>query len=200
VGFFSHPFFFLMMIILFTTPDFSSTESLLLNRMLEQPTLRVHLRKPDSAINEFEQLLKSIDSDYHSRIVIHQHHSLAERYQLAGIHLTEKDRSDQPQSTKAISTSFHDLQTAINEQEYYRYFFCSPVFPSISKAGYTTDENWDISAETETFREKAVALGGIDLNKLIAVRQRGFQHIAVLGTVWQAPDPVKELDELFRRF
>jgi thiamine-phosphate pyrophosphorylase len=187
-------------IILFTSPDFTSQESLLLNRMLEQPTLRVHVRKPDSAINEFEQLLKSVNSDYHSRIVIHQHHSLAEKYQLSGFHFTEKDRLSQPHSTQAVSTSFHDLQTATNEQERYRYFFCSPVFPSISKAGYATDENWDISAETKAFREKAVALGGIDLGKLIAVRQRGFQHIAVLGTVWQAPDPVKELNELFRRF
>ena len=188
------------MIILFTTPDFTSQESLLLNRMLEQPTLRVHVRKPDSTVHEFEQLLKTIDSNHHSRIVIHQHHPLAEKYQLGGIHFTEKDRLGQPQSTQAVSTSFHELQTALNEQEHYRYFFCSPVFPSISKAGYSTDENWDISTETETFRTKAVALGGIDLGKLTEIRQRGFQHIAVLGTVWQAPDPVKELDELFRRF
>ncbi|HLP56484.1 MAG TPA: thiamine phosphate synthase [Fluviicola sp.] len=187
------------MIILFTTPDFHSNESLLLNRMLEESTLRVHLRKPGSSVNAFEQLLARIDPGYHSRVVIHQHHSLAEKYDLGGIHFTEADRQ-QNLMQKAVSTSFHDLQTAINEQNDYRYFFCSPVFPSISKTGYSTDENWNISQEPDSFRQKAVALGGIDVSRLNKVRERGFQHIALLGAVWQVADPVKELQEVFRRF
>ncbi|MES2555980.1 MAG: thiamine phosphate synthase [Bacteroidota bacterium] len=188
------------MIILFTTPDFNNNESLLLNQMLENPALRVHLRKPDSTVNELEQFLKTIDSAYHSRIVIHQHHQLAETYNLGGIHFTEAHRLQQPLVTNAVSTSFHQLRTAIKEYQSYDYFFCSPVFPSISKAGYTTSENWNISGEAESFRQKAVALGGIDRTKLTEVCDRGFEHIAVLGSVWQAPDPVNELAELFRRF
>lgn len=188
------------MIILFTTPDFSNNESLLLNRMLEEPTLRVHLRKPDSTVTEFEQLLQNIDSVYHSRVVIHQHHQLAETYNLSGIHYTERHRLQEPLATNAVSTSFHQLETAVTAYESYRYFFCSPVFPSISKAGYSTTENWNISTETQAFREKAVALGGVDRTRLNEVRERGFQHIAVLGAVWQDLDPVNELKELFRRF
>lgn len=188
------------MIILFTTPDFSSNESLLLNRMLEEQALRVHLRKPDSSVNEFEQLLQNIDSAYHSRIVIHQHHQLVEVYDLGGIHFTENHRLQKSLTSNTVSTSFHTLQTALKEGDQYRYFFCSPVFPSISKAGYSSSENWNIANETDAFREKAVALGGIDQTRLTEVRGRGFQHIAVLGTVWQAPNPVKELEELFRHF
>jgi thiamine-phosphate pyrophosphorylase len=188
------------MIILFTTPGFSSNESLFLNRMLEEPGLRLHLRKPHSSVNEFEQLLQDIDSAYHSRIVIHQHHQLAEVYDLGGIHFTEMLRLQEPLTSNTVSTSFHDLQTALKEGHPYRYFFCSPVFPSISKAGYSTSENWKIAEETAEFRGKAVALGGIDQTRLTEVRHRGFRHIAILGTVWQAPDPVKELKELFRRF
>lgn len=198
--FFSHPFFFQTMIILFTTPDFSSNESLLLNRMLEESTLRVHLRKPDSTVTEFEQLLQHIDQAYHSRVVIHQHHQLAETYNLSGIHFTERHRLQEPLAANVVSTSFHQLQTAVTTYEQYRYFFCSPVFPSISKGGYSTAENWEITRETQAFREKAVALGGVDYTKLNEVRERGFQHIAVLGAVWQALDPVNELKELFRRF
>lgn len=188
------------MIILFTTPEFSSNESLLLNQMLEEQTLRVHLRKPDSTLNEFEQLLQNIDSAYHSRIVIHQHHQLADVFDLGGIHFTEMDRLREPMSLTAVSTSFHELETALKVGDRYRYFFCSPVFPSISKAGYSTSENWNITGETDAFREKAVALGGIDQTRLAELGDRGFQHIAVLGSVWLAPDPVKELKELFRHF
>lgn len=168
--------------------------------MLENEALRVHVRKPDSTVNELVQLLQKIDAAYHSRIVIHQHHQLAELFDLGGIHFTEAHRLKQIPTEKTVSTSFHDLKTSLNEQEHYRYFFCSPVFQSISKAGYSTNENWNIIGETDTFRQKAVALGGIDLTKLSEVRQRGFQHIAVLGSVWQAVDPVNELEELFRRF
>ncbi|OGS77232.1 MAG: hypothetical protein A3D31_09450 [Candidatus Fluviicola riflensis] len=188
------------MIILFTPPDFNSNESLILNKMLEEPALRLHLRKPGSAVNEFEQLLQSIYPTYHSRIVIHQHHQLAETYNLAGIHFTEADRLQQSLATNAVSTSFHQPSLALKEQDKYDYFFCSPVFPSISKTGYYTTENWDISNETQTFRQKAVALGGIDHTKLNEVRKLGFEHVAVLGSVWQAPDPVNVLKELFRQF
>jgi thiamine-phosphate pyrophosphorylase len=41
-----------------------------------------------------------------------------------------------------------------------------------------------------------LALGGITTDRVPAVRARGFDGIAVIGAVWQAPDPLRAFAEL----
>jgi len=190
------------MLILLSTPDDYPNEGALLNRMFEaNHNLRFHLRKPASDIRECEQLLKSIDSAYHGNIVIHQHHELINDYALKGLHLTAAARTASGLTgVSIISTSFHTLEEAQQEAGNFVYFFCSPVFPSISKAGYSGTENWDISAATDSFRKQAVALGGINSSKSEELKALGFRNQAVLGAVWQSPDPETALPELCRIF
>lgn len=184
------------MIILITEPEFRTDESLLLNRMLKKhPEPTIHLRKPAAKLPEMEALLENIDPEFHVRLVVHQHHRLVEKYLLKGMHFTTSDREKKPDE-KAVSTSFHALSEAQTLHEKFRYFFCSPIFPSISKAGYSTEENWDIRSQQTTFREKAVALGGINSERLEETFQLGFRHIAVLGAIWQDADPEAAFDRL----
>ena len=186
------------MLLLFSSPEKVPDEALLLNRMLERhPGLLFHLRKPTWELPAVEQLLQEIDSAFHPRIVIHQHHGLDDRYTLKGVHFTTHHRETEPLHPRVVSTSFHSLAEAAAMGEAYSYFCCSPVFESISKSGYTGSESWDISALPDALREKAVALGGIDNTTLPAARDKGFRHFAVLGAVWQAADPEAALDMLY---
>jgi thiamine-phosphate pyrophosphorylase len=178
------------MIILFTPPENQPDETPLLNRMLEaHPSLIVHLRKPSLDRFSYERALGGITPRFHPQVVLHQHHSLADLYDVKGVHFTESYRGVHTLHPKVVSTSFHRLSDAQNTGMVYPYFFCSPVFSSISKEGYEPTENWDISEASAAFREKAVALGGIDVSRLEEVRSRGFHHVAVLGAVWQAERP-----------
>ncbi len=189
------------MIVLLSYPVAISNETLIINRLLEQhPHLIFHLRKPSWERATFNELIQSIHTEFHSRIVIHQHHELMDSFALKGIHYTEKDRISEKQHDRVISTSFHQLVEARKNESDYNYFFCSPVFPSISKAGYTTNEVWDITSESNHFKEKAIALGGIDSSRFTEVRQLGFQHIAVLGTIWESNDPEKSLSDIITNF
>lgn len=188
------------MILLITEPEFRADESLLLNRMLEKhPELLVHLRKPESDRAAMEQLLEHISPEYYSRIVIHQHHELLQHFPLKGLHQTTADREKHPEK-RAISTSFHTLSEALESQDKYQYFFCSPVFPSISKPGYHTSENWMILRQSADFRKKAVALGGITSGKLHTVFGLGFRNVALLGAVWQHSDPAQAIDDLYSAY
>ena len=45
-------------------------------------------------------------------------------------------------------------------------------------------------------RDRRLALGGIEADKLAAVREAGFAGAAVLGAVWQSPDPVAAFRQL----
>lgn len=189
------------MIILFTYPESVHNETILLNRFMEQhPSLIVHLRKPTMDQASFKQLIREIAPEFHARIVLHQHHDLDAHYVFKGVHFTEAHRLQHPIHPRVVSTSFHRTEDARNEYADFSYCFCSPVFPSISKTGYVPVETWDITAESADFRSKAVALGGIDLSRLQSVRERGFEHIAVLGAIWHDPQPESALDQLFDRF
>ena len=185
------------MLVLLSHPEQYPGEADLLNRMLAaNGQFGFHLRKPGMERVSFEQLLSAIDAVHHPRIVLHQHHELVDRYELKGIHFTAADRQEKAANDRVVSTSFHSLAEAQENEESYDYFFCSPVFPSISKPGYAGTEAWNISGTSAAFRKKAVALGGIDSNTLVSAKERGFLHYAVLGAVWQDDNPEQSLLKL----
>lgn len=189
------------MIILLSHPESVPEETTQVNTILETfPELIFHLRKPEWDEQQIASFLQSLKTAVHPRVVLHHHYQLTESFHLKGIHLTENARHSGINHPEIVSTSFHCLEDARNESGRYTYFFCSPVFPSISKAGYRTDENWNITTENDLFKTKAVALGGIEAHRLTEIRKRGFNHIAVLGAIWQSTDPIGTMHELVRTF
>ena len=187
------------MVILISSPDKIENEVDLLNEMMEKsPNLIVHLRKPTYSLTEYEQLLIDIDAKFHPRIVLHKFHQLANKYAVKGIHFSENQRLCYNGSIKdVISTSFHHLEEAKNSGTYFEYFFCSPIFKSISKENYLPSENWTINHEPEIWKEKAVALGGIYLANLEEAKQKGFENIALLGAVWNTENPIQNLNNIY---
>jgi thiamine-phosphate pyrophosphorylase len=190
------------MVILISSPDKIENEVSLLNEMLEKfPHLIAHLRKPRYSLTEYEQLLRDIDAEFHPRIVLHKFYQLANKYVVKGIHLSENQRLCYNGTIKdVISTSFHTLAEAKNAGNYFDYFFCSPVFKSISKENYLPSEDWNIQQEAKTWKEKAVALGGIHLANLEETKQKGFQHIALLGAVWKTGNPVQSFNNIYDKW
>lgn len=155
-----------------------------------------HLRKPESEEKELLELLTSIDPVHYERIVLHQHHDLCGKFPMKGAHLTENLRKISSPSGRIVSTSFHSLSDARKHGNTYTYFFCSPVFPSISKIGYSCDEDWNIRNENEDFRSRAVALGGLEPSRKRELDDLGYRNYAVLGAVWYAKEPVSAFKNL----
>ena len=85
------------MIIVITRPDFFDGEASRIVDMLNSGRADlIHIRKPQSNQNEVERLLTRIPSELYSRLVLHDHFSLAVRYGLHGVHLNS--RNPQPPS------------------------------------------------------------------------------------------------------
>lgn len=187
------------MLILLSQPDFHPGEAGTVNDLMARfPELLFHLRKPGSELARYEQLLNAIDAEHYPRVVLHQHYDLSHTHTVKGVHLSAAEhRSGIAHPINVISTSFHSLEEAVPERDNFTYFFCSPVFPSISKPGHKSNENWDITKRPQVFREKAVALGGIDIGTIDEAKKLGFLHFAVLGAVWHSPAPESVLEELF---
>ena len=97
------------MIIVITLPYFIEREAERIVQRLAHVDL-IHLRKPESTSDEMERLIREIPAEYHSRLVLHDHHHLAVKYGLYGIHLNSRNPLP-PQGWKgSISRSCHSLE------------------------------------------------------------------------------------------
>lgn len=80
-----------MRIIVITTPHFWQGEAQAINALFTAGLETLHLRKPDSSLEEVETLLSEIEPKYLCRIVVHDHFELAARYPLHGVHLNQRN-------------------------------------------------------------------------------------------------------------
>jgi thiamine-phosphate pyrophosphorylase len=173
-----------------------------LAELLAQDLGRLHLRKPGWTATQLEALIQALPSQFYSRLVLHSYPHLVHQYQLGGLHLTERARAAawrRPQLLpgQTLSTSFHSLAEINQHRRRYDYVFLSPIFDSLSKAGYAS--NFDLGDLQRFFQAQAtragyhppvLALGGIEAPTIGLAQQVGFAGAAVLGAVWQSADPV----------
>jgi thiamine-phosphate pyrophosphorylase len=174
-----------MQFILISTPDFFPKEALIINKLLEKYSFTFHLRKPSASPYQICNLLNEIHPVYYSKIVIHNHVELTQKFGLKGVHASSTFRK---KIKNAISTSFHSLQEVEQMDGAYEYAFLSPIFPSISKADY--QKKWQ-KGQLQTFlnqkrKSKLIALGGIDQRKMRLVQEMNFDGYAFLGSVWNS--------------
>lgn len=97
------------------------------------------------------------------------------------------------------STSLHSLEELlVGWGPYLDYGFLSPIFDSISKRGYQA-AGFDRARLRQLLGAcplEVVALGGITPGRVREARELGFGGVAVIGSVWGAPDPVEAFLEL----
>ena len=80
------------MIIVITRPDFFAGEAERIVQLLTSGRADlVHIRKPQASQSQVEQLLLSIPTVLYPRLVLHDHHHLAIRYGLHGVHLNSRE-------------------------------------------------------------------------------------------------------------
>ena len=96
--------------IIITTPTFISHEAKYIDQLFEAGIDLLHLRKPDSAPEECEQLLQKIDPKWYPQIVIHDHFELCEKYHLHGIHLNRRNSQIPENFQGSISRSCHSFE------------------------------------------------------------------------------------------
>jgi thiamine-phosphate pyrophosphorylase len=168
----------------------------MLNELFENGLECFHLRKPEAVKEDLEIYLRKIHPKYISRVVVHSHYSLIEKYNLKGIHLPERVRkekgvSDILKPAKArrltLSSSVHSF-LEILECEPFDYVFLGPVYPSISKPGYSGNftpgmyKEWRRKNEIKT---KVIALGGVREENMKELMDAGFDGAALLGAIWR---------------
>jgi thiamine-phosphate pyrophosphorylase len=194
--------------ILITEPDFIPDEEKFINAFFNEGLGILHLRKPEATALQMHELISKIDEKFHLRIMIHSHYELFETFKIRGVHFTENSKGqirsyEKVQCKKSLAVhELSDLKCVDNSIDY---VFLSPLFSSVSKAGYSKQWNFEsIKAELSEYRNfKVMALGGITLDNVKQVKELGFDDFALLGSIWEPVKSGCELShviEIFNRF
>lgn len=162
-------------------------EVTLVNDLFESGMELFHLRKPGWKIEQQSVFLKNIKKEFLPMISVHQHHETIPEFDLKYYHTKEKDRKNLVKiDGLKYSTSFHDYTDLQFESHFWDYCFLSPVFDSISKAGYKSKFENNFSIEGDLY-QRVFALGGVTKNNIEDVFKKEFYGAAVLGAIWNDP-------------
>lgn len=175
--------------IVITMPDFIENEANYINQLFEAGLDLLHLRKPESCIDDCERLLQEINPKRYPRIVVHDHFSLCQKYHLHGIHLNSRNHQVPDGFQGSLSRSCHTFRevTAAQKEAVFSYVFLSPIFDSISKKGYKhnfANKDLEDAGNNGIINEKVIALGGIIPQFIPQLRAWNFGGAAFLGDIW----------------
>ena len=174
-------------------------EPLWINALMGKYDFTFHLRKPGLTESETEEIILQINSNFHNRIVLHDHFPLAAKYRPKGVHLNsrnpEANFKGEYWNRCSISRSCHSLEEVAANKDSCNYVTLSPVFDSISKAGYKsgfTAEQLMRASEEGIIDNKTIALGGVTLEHIPYLRQLNFGGVAMIGGIYN-PEGVEKL-------
>lgn len=146
---------------------------------------RVHIRKPDASETETAVLIEQIPHELYPLLTLHDHHELALRYNLGGVHLNIRNPEPPHDWNGLVSRSLHTIAETVEDD--FDYAFLSPIYPSISKPGYKG--NFSHDDLRNSINERIFALGGVTPDKFAEIEALGFGGAAMLGSVWNVPIP-----------
>lgn len=178
----------MMRLVVITEPAFRSDEPEAIRLLLDEGIDRIHLRKPGSDESRMRRLIESLPAACYPCLTLQDHLPLAVEYGIGGVHLSSRNPEPPARFGGLLSRSCHSLgELAARTDE--DYLFLSPIFDSISKAGYRsryTPCELSEAAHAGIITRRTVALGGIRPEHLPALESYGFGGAALLGYIWQS--------------
>mmetsp|Transcript_11192 Transcript_11192/g.33565 ORF Transcript_11192/g.33565 Transcript_11192/m.33565 type:complete len:233 (+) Transcript_11192:154-852(+) len=191
-------------VIVITSPGAVVNEADTIHRLFNTGLRCLHVRKPDMTASQLHAYCnRTIPPHARMNVMLHGPAQVAQDLGMKGVHYTERTRPPPPLTRPggqlSVSTAFHDLTQL--QQPWglaLDYAFLSPIYDSISKQGYgaAAFERNQLQATLANCPTPIVALGGITAGRLNDLRICGFAGAAVIGSVWQAADPVEAYEQL----
>jgi thiamine-phosphate pyrophosphorylase len=183
------------MLIVISDSDFKPNEAGIVNELFHAGLDLFHIRKYGINEESLGKLISQIHAENHSKLVLHHNHEWGKEIGLNRFHYSETDRKKWEKENwigvkneLVYSTSVHSPEEYNELPSHFSYAFLSPVFDSISKAGYKAVK-FDLS-KCQNEKTKLIGLGGIETDNVRQVFEMGFDGAALLGAIWNSDDPV----------
>ena len=190
--------------IVISNPVPIENEIKLIRALFAEGLMLFHVRKPDFSENDTKAFILEMGFEFRNRLVLHQHHQLAEDFGINRIHFTEKVRNETSHEMLnhwkgkgfTLSTSVHSIENFNTLENDFDYAFLGLVFPSISKENYVPSLDYTTELQKRTnHKTRLTALGGIQSGNINLVLTLGFDDIALLGTIWNQSNPIENFKQ-----
>jgi thiamine-phosphate pyrophosphorylase len=168
-----------------TLPGIWPNEAQALFALVENGAQIIHIRKPGVAESALCEYLATIHPEILYHLTIHHHPHLAGTFGLGGVH-AKPEMLAAVGGTLRKSASCHDWGEVKACTGRADYVFLSPVFDSVSKAGYRAafaGEQLKILLR-DPDRPPVAALGGITPQTAPLAHTWGFENAAAIGSLW----------------
>ncbi|WP_192085914.1 thiamine phosphate synthase [Algoriphagus sp. Y33] len=193
------------MLLVVSSPEMLENEPAVINQLFAAGLKLFHLRKPEAGEGELRTMLTAILEEYRPRVVLHSHHQLAREFGIHRIHFKESDRMKltandyrRMENTELVySTSVHSPEAFQSLNQVFRYAFFGPVFESISKPGYKP-EKYTKPYFGKCRSAKLIGIGGITQTNAASLLEKGFDGVALCGTIWQSGNKVDAFEKILR--
>ena len=176
-----------MKIIAITTPKVTGEDASIIKSLVDRGIDIIHLRKPESDISECRTLLANLSAEQRAKIIVHDYPELYFEFSLKGIHIN-KNVTSLPLGYSSFRTrSCHTLEEVTRYKAEYDYLFLSPIYDSISKAGYKSGFSQEALLKASAdgiIDEKVIALGGVTLDKIPSLEALHFGGVAMIGAIY----------------
>lgn len=168
-----------MQLLVITPENPRADEAELICEMLHMGVSRVHLRHPGLKVDEMRNIIRSVPLDFRQRLTLHDCFELTDEYPQLGVNLNRRNPERPNGLHGLISRSCHSVKETLLPADY---CLLSPIYPSISKIGYSHE--FPPEELMSLPKDKVIALGGITRERIEALKRYPFSGVAVLGAVW----------------
>lgn len=183
-----------------TWPTAVTDENKLIQQFVTYPGVVVHIRKPTMNLLDTEQFIAHFTMAQRKQLVLHQHQQHSQQWGLERIHHPALQRAVlgsgpiTPQGQ--LSTSTHSWAEFNALSPHYHAAFISPIFPSISKVGYSSREILVCTEKRSNYRTGLIALGGITPTNISSLGQQ-YDDFAACGGIWLSDDPLQAFQDYY---
>lgn len=183
------------MIIVISKEQYDPLEPKIWLQLLENGLENLHIRKYDLTDMEVIQLINNIPMSFRNALVLHSHHHLANELRINRLHFNSHLRDNISKNgfkNYHLSCSVHDISEFNSLSSYWDYAFLSPVYPSISKAGYGLNKSVIPElADRKNQQVSLVALSGVNEDNIDKTLKIGFDAVALKGSIWNSRNPLE---------
>lgn len=193
-----------MRLVVITSPKPLRREIERIGELIDRGVSRVHLRWPTCSRSELSANILRIADRHRRKLVLHQHHELAQALGVEGCHWRDGTPHPSGQTPAFRSRACHTAEALLDACGVYDSLLVAPVFPSISKPGHLpVVSDWRLG-ELQRLRDRlptgrpsrACALGGVTPSTIHECHALGFDEVAVLGWVWSSGEPLQNVSIL----
>ncbi|MGP1524169.1 thiamine phosphate synthase [Prevotella multiformis] len=178
-----------MKLVVMTKSTYFVEEDKIIGMLFEEGLDSLHISKRDTSPLYLERLLSLLPSEFHHRIIVHQHFYAKNEFALGGIHLDSAGAAVPTGYKGTVGRTCEDVMQLRAMKKQSDYFFLKnihqPREATADRERVLADAELDEASRQGLLGRHVYAMGGITLADIPVLRERGFGGVVIRNDLWE---------------